>query len=71
MSKPIKVEEKVYDQLDQLRGKGETFSEVVEGLLTARSKMCETFSLIEGALKFREWRDEKLNRAYSLNQHGE
>ncbi|MBA7559824.1 hypothetical protein ES708_01440 [subsurface metagenome] len=36
MSKPIKLEDKVYYQLAQLRGKRETFSDVVAKLLTAK-----------------------------------
>lgn len=36
MSKAIKIEDKVYHQLDQLRGKGETFSDVVAKLLTTK-----------------------------------
>jgi len=36
MSKPIKVTDPVYYQLDQLRGKRETFSDVVTKLLTTK-----------------------------------
>ena len=36
MSKTIKVGDKVYDQLDRLRGKRETFNDVVEKLLTTK-----------------------------------
>ena len=36
MSKTIKLEDKVYDQLEQLRGKRETFSDVVAKLLTTK-----------------------------------
>ena len=36
MGKAIKVEKRVYDQLEQLRGKRETFSEVVAKLLTTK-----------------------------------
>lgn len=36
MSKTIKVEERVYDQLDKLRGKRESFSDVVARLLTTK-----------------------------------
>ena len=36
MSKTIKVEVKVYNQLDQLRGRRETFSDVVAKLLTTK-----------------------------------
>ena len=36
MSKTIKLEDQVYHQLDQLRGKRETFSDVVAKLLTTK-----------------------------------
>lgn len=36
MSKTIKIEEKVYNQLDRLRGKRETFSDIVAKLLTTK-----------------------------------
>lgn len=36
MSKTIKLEDQVYHQLDQLRGKRETFSDVVARLLTTK-----------------------------------
>ena len=36
MSKTIKLEDKVYHQLDHLRGKRETFSDVVAKLLTTK-----------------------------------
>ena len=36
MSKTIKIENQVYNQLDQLRGKRETFSDVVAKLLTTK-----------------------------------
>jgi len=36
MRKTIKLEDKVYDQLDQLRGKRDTFSDVVDKLLTSK-----------------------------------
>jgi len=36
MSKTIKLEEKTYHQLDRLRGKRDTFSDVVAKLLTTK-----------------------------------
>lgn len=36
MSKTIKLEEKTYHQLDQLRGKRDTFSDIVAKLLTTK-----------------------------------
>ncbi|MBA7592750.1 hypothetical protein ES708_34944 [subsurface metagenome] len=36
MSKPIKVADRIYNQLEQLRGKRETFNDVVAKLLTTK-----------------------------------
>lgn len=44
MSKTIKLEDQVYNQLDDLRGKGDTFSDVVQQLLRTRE---EIFDMIE------------------------
>ncbi|GAI55328.1 unnamed protein product, partial [marine sediment metagenome] len=41
MSKAIKVEDQVYLELDMIREKGETFSQIIERLLEARLKMFE------------------------------
>lgn len=60
-SKAIKVDEQVKGQLDQLRGKGETYSEVIAGLLSARLKVLEFISILEGQLKFHEWQKQKLD----------
>jgi len=38
MSKVIKVENKIYDELDQLRRRRETFSQVIENLLAIRDQ---------------------------------
>ncbi len=47
MSKGIKLEDKVYDQVDQLRGKRGTFSDVVAKLLTTKREY-PTLSLGKG-----------------------
>lgn len=60
MSRPIKVEDQVYDLLDELRRKGETFSQVIEGLLGAREKVLELFASIEGDLRYTDWKDRQL-----------
>ena len=39
MSKTIKLDDKVYDQLDRLRGKRETFSDIVAKLLTTKGAL--------------------------------
>ncbi len=36
MSKPIKVADRIYNQLEQLRGKRETFNDVVAKLLATK-----------------------------------
>ena len=63
MSKAIKVEAQVYTELDQLRGKGETFSQVIERLLVARLKMFELINRIEDLLKYQEWKQQQLQKA--------
>ena len=60
MSRAIKVEDQVYQELDTLRGKGETFSKVVARLLEARLKFFETLNFIEGVLKYQEWKQQEL-----------
>ncbi|MBA7572674.1 hypothetical protein ES708_14458 [subsurface metagenome] len=60
MSKVIKVEDKIYAQLDQLRVKGQTFSDVCEDLLKGRLLILEAMNALEGPIKFREWQRERL-----------
>jgi len=60
MSKVIKVEEQVYDQLDKLKARGETFSQVIGDLLGARLQIFRLLDVLEGQLKFREWQRERL-----------
>ncbi|MBA7560965.1 hypothetical protein ES708_02599 [subsurface metagenome] len=48
MSKIIKLEERVYNQLDQLRGNRETFSNVVTKLLTTKEGFDTMFQLWYG-----------------------
>lgn len=62
MSKPIKVEDKIYDELDQLRVGRQTFSDVVENLLKARLSVLQLMSVLEGQLAFREWQREELEK---------
>jgi len=62
MSRVIKVEDQVYDRLDQLRDKRETFSDVIKELLDARERILELISVLEGQLKFEEWKREQLQK---------
>ena len=52
MSKAIKVEDQVYQELDMIRGKGATFSDVVEGLLKLRIQVMELMNVLEGQLRY-------------------
>jgi len=60
MSKVIKVDDQVYNDLDKLRSKGETFGEIIAMLINARLKVLELWNVLEGALKFSEWREQRL-----------
>lgn len=62
MSKVIKVEEAVYNQLDTLRVGRQTFSDVIDDLLTGRLKILEAMQMLEGVLQYREWQREKLEK---------
>jgi len=59
MSKAIKLDLEVYERLDQLRGKGETFSQVVERLLTIKGKVSELVAVLSGIHHFREWQNKE------------
>ncbi|MBA7588026.1 hypothetical protein ES708_30074 [subsurface metagenome] len=61
MSKAIKVEDKVYNSLDQLRVGRQTFSDVCEDLLQGRLLILEAMDALEGPVKFREWQRERLD----------
>lgn len=52
MSKGIKVSDQVYQELDLLRAKRVTFSDVVEGLLKMRLKAMELMNVLEGQLRY-------------------
>ena len=60
MSKGIKVDDEVYDGLDQLRGKGESFGDIIAMLLGARLRVLELWSILEGQVKYAEFREQKL-----------
>ncbi len=60
MSKVIKVDDKVYEDLDKLRAKGETFGEIIAMLISARLRVLGLWSILEGQLKYREWQAQEL-----------
>jgi len=62
LSKAIKVEDQVYQGLDKIRGKGETFSQVVETLLNGRKTVLNFLEILEGTYNFREWQRQELEK---------
>ena len=60
MIRVIKVEDKIYDELDKLRIGRQTFSDVVTDLLGGRLRILEAMSALEGILRFREWQRDEL-----------
>ena len=64
MSKVIKVDEDVYNQLDTLRGKSETFGQVIAQLLEDRISVFHFLNVLEGQTKYNEW---KLKKAQELD----
>ena len=62
MSKQIRVDDPVYQKLDELRLKGETFSDVVSRLISSREPLCRLIDILEGIICFREWQREKRER---------
>ena len=68
MSKAVKVEDHVYKELDLIRDKGETFSQVIERMLQARLKMFEILNMIEGVLRYEKWKQEQLLKVIKIQQ---
>jgi len=60
LSRAIKVEDKVYQELFQIRRREQTFSQVIEDLLNARIKIFELITVLEGQLDYREWQRRQL-----------
>jgi len=60
MTRVIKVEDKIYDRLDRIRDKGQTFSQVIEDLLTLRGSLFNMINVLEGQLKYNEWKAKRL-----------
>lgn len=59
MSKTIKLEDQVYDQLEELRVKHETFSQAVERLLELPRRIAQLGYIIEGGMKYQEFKDKR------------
>jgi len=60
MSKMLKVNDQVYNQLEALKVGHQTFSDVISELLNARLRIFELINIIEGQLKYREWQQQQL-----------
>lgn len=62
MSRTIKLEDSVYNTLTGLMGPKETYSQVVERILTLFDKMGELRNVLEGAARYRQEQKEILVR---------
>jgi len=58
MSKQIRLEDEVYDQLEAIRDKRETFSEVVARLIKIHDGLGLLTSTIQGQKAYREYQAE-------------
>ncbi len=65
MSKPVKVEDNVYSDLDRLRVGRQTFSDVIRGLLDTRLKVFELLNVMEGQIAFRARQIQELEESRS------
>ena len=68
MSRAIKVEDQVYQELDMIRDKGETFSQIIERLLKARLEMFKFLTMVEEVLRYEKWKQEQLLEAIRQRQ---
>lgn len=62
MPKNIQLSDSVYARLDGFRGKRETFSEAVGKLLTLMEKMGELTNILEGGVRYEDWKREQLEK---------
>lgn len=60
MSKLIRLDDHIYDQLKRLGEKGQTFSQVIEDLLTVRGSIFNMINVLEGQIKYQEWKAKRL-----------
>ena len=61
MSRAIKVEDHVYQELYSIQVKGQTFSQVIEDMLGARIKIFELLNVIECQLKYQDWKQKQIH----------
>lgn len=55
MSKMIKLDDQVYNRLENFRNKGETFSEAVERLLEFPRRIRDAINIVKGQQAYQEW----------------
>lgn len=60
MSKTIRLEDEVYNRLDNIRGKRETFSQSVDRLVKIHDGLGMITDIIEGNRKLEELKAERL-----------
>lgn len=58
MSKTIKVEDKVYEELDRMRVKGQTFSQVISDLISIRVTIFEVIETMMRLVNYHEWKEK-------------
>lgn len=59
MPKSIKVSDEVYLDLDEIRGKGETFSQAVDRLLDLRRMLLAVDPILRGQRAYQEFKDAR------------
>jgi len=57
MTHSIKLDDQTYLDLDRVRVKGETFSQVVERMLKIRYQIAMLTGIVEGSQAFWEWQN--------------
>lgn len=60
MSKTIRLEDQVYEKLTGLMRPKETYSQVVERVLTLFDRMGELRDVLEGAVEYRKHQNDSL-----------
>lgn len=70
MSKTIRLEDQVYNDLDEIREKRETFSQSIERLLKVQVKVSELVMVLEGSTKLPEFQQDKLRQLQSGQEEG-
>lgn len=66
MSRTIKVDNQVYEQLEQLRRKRETFSQAVDRLLKVYETLSQAVGIMEGQVSFIDWQREQLEKMSTM-----